>query len=212
MATLLHFTVSPRGKESISRRLGNSAVEAWKVNNPRGRIVERDLAKTPLNFVDVDWIAGAFSPPEYHTENHKKALALSNELVSELVESNEIILSTPMFNFAVPADLKAWIDNVVRAGKTFRYKTDGTPEGLLAGQNKKVLVIVASGGSYPEGSPMADLNYEIPYLRFILAFMGLTDIRFIHAGGTASVRQGRISTEEFVSPYLQEIEAAIGKA
>jgi FMN-dependent NADH-azoreductase len=212
MATLLHISVSPRGKESISRRLGHSAVEAWKANNPRGRVIERDLAKTPLNFIDLDWIAGAFSPPESHTENHKKALALSNELVSELLESNEIILATPMFNFAVPAALKAWIDYVVRAGKTFRYKADGTPEGLLAGQNKKVLVIVASGGSYPEGSAMAALNYEIPYLRFILGFMGLTDIRFIHAGGTSSVRQGRISTEEFVSPYLQEIAAAIGKA
>jgi FMN-dependent NADH-azoreductase len=212
MATLLHISISPRGKESISRRLGHSAVEAWKANNPRGRVIERDLAKTPLNFIDLDWIAGAFSPPESHTENHKKALALSNELVSELLESNEIILATPMFNFAVPAALKAWIDYVVRAGKTFRYKADGTPEGLLAGQNKKVLVIVASGGSYPEGSAMAALNYEIPYLRFILGFMGLTDIRFIHAGGTSSVRQGRISTEEFVSPYLQEIAAAIGKA
>lgn len=212
MATLLHISVSPRGKDSISRRLGDSAVEAWKANNPRGRAIERDLARTPLNFVDVDWIAGAFSPPESHTENHKKALALSNELVSELLESDEIILSTPMFNFAVPAALKAWIDHVVRAGKTFRYKVDGTPEGLLAGQNKKVLVIVASGGSYPEGSPMAALNYEIPYLRFILGFMGLTDVRFIHAGGTAGVRQGRISTEEFVSPYLEEIAAAIGKA
>jgi FMN-dependent NADH-azoreductase len=212
MPTLLHISVSPRGKDSISRRLGNAAVEAWKGRNPEGRVIDRDLAKTPLTFVDDDWIAGAFSPPEYHTENHKRALALSNELVSELLESDEIILATPMFNFAVPGVLKAWIDHVVRAGKTFRYKADGTPEGLLAEQNKKVLVIVASGGSYPEGSPMAALNYEIPYLRFILGFIGLTDIRFIHAGGTASVMQGRIPTEEFVSPYLQEITAVIGKA
>ena len=210
MPTLLYVSVSPRGKASISRRLGDEAVEAWKARNPGGRVIERDLAKTPLTFVDVDWIAGAFSPPEYHTENHKKALALSNELVSELLESDEIILATPMFNFAVPAALKAWIDHVVRAGKTFRYKADGTPEGLLAGTGKKVLVIVASGGSYPEGSPMAALNYEIPYLRFILAFMGLTDVRFIHAGGTASVMQGRISPEEFLAPYLNEIAGMAG--
>jgi FMN-dependent NADH-azoreductase len=212
MPTLLHISVSPRGKDSISRRLGEAAVEAWKANNPGGRVIERDLAKTPLTFVDVNWIAGAFSLPEYHTENHKKALALSNELVSELLESDEIILATPMFNFAVPAALKAWIDHVVRAGKTFRYKADGTPEGLLAGTGKKVLVIVASGGRYPEGSPLAALNYEIPYLRFILAFMGLTDVRFIHAGGTGSVMQGRISADEFISPFLQEIAAAIGNA
>jgi len=212
MPTLLHISVSPRGKDSISRRLGVAAVEAWKARNPGGRVIERDLAKTPLTFVDVDWIAGAFSPPEYHTENHKKALTLSNELVSELLEADEIILATPMFNFSVPAALKAWIDHVVRAGKTFRYKADGTPVGLLAGTGIKVLVIVASGGSYPEGSPLAALNYEIPYLRFILGFMGLTDVRFIHAGGTARVMQGRISADEFISPFLQEITAAIGKA
>jgi len=210
MPTLLHISVSPRGKDSMSRRLGDAAVEAWKARNAGGRVIERDLAKTPLTFVDVDWIAGAFSPPGYHTENHKKALALSNELVSEVLKADEIILATPMYNFSVPAALKAWIDHVVRAGKTFRYKANGTPEGLLAGTGKKVLVIVASGGSYPEGSPMAALNYEIPYLRFTLAFMGLTDVRFIHAGGTASVMQGRISPEEFLAPYLNELAGMAG--
>jgi len=210
MSTLLHISVSPRGTDSISRQLGDAAVEAWKANNPGGRVIERDLAKTPLTFVDVDWIAGAFSPPEYHTENHKKALALSNELVSELLEADEIILATPMYNFAVPAALKAWIDHVVRAGKTFRYTASGTPEGLLAGQHKKVLVIIASGGSYSEGSPMAALNYEIPYLRFILAYMGITDVRFVHAGGTASLMQGRVSPDEFLAPYRNEIAVIAG--
>ena len=210
MSTLLHISVSPRGTDSISRQLGDAAVEAWKANNPGGRVIERDLAKTPLTFVDVDWIAGAFSPPEYHTENHKKALALSNELVSELLEADEIILATPMYNFAVPAALKAWIDHVVRAGKTFRYTASGTPEGLLAGQHKKVLVTIASGGSYPEGSPMAALNYEIPYLRFILAYMGITDVRFVHAGGTASLMQGRVSRDEFLAPYRNEIAVIAG--
>ena len=210
MSTLLHISVSPRGTDSISRQLGDAAVEAWKANNPGGRVIERDLAKTPLTFVDFDWIAGAFSPPEYHTENHKKALALSNELVSELLEADEIILATPMYNFAVPAALKAWIDHVVRVGKTFRYSASGTPEGLLAGQHKKVLVIIASGGSYPEGSPMAALNYEIPYLRFILAYMGITDVRFVHAGGTASLMQGRVSPDEFLAPYRNEIAVIAG--
>jgi FMN-dependent NADH-azoreductase len=210
MPTLLHISVSPRGRDSISRQLGDAAVEAWKAKNPGGRVIERDLAIAPLTFVDVDWIGGAFSPPEYHTEKHKKALALSNELVSEVLEAEEIVLATPMYNFAVPAVLKAWIDHVVRAGKTFRYTASGTPEGLLAEQNKKVLVIIASGGSYPEGSPMAALNYEIPYLRFILAYMGITDVRFVHAGGTASVMQGRVSPEQFLAPYLNEIDATAG--
>lgn len=209
MATLLYITVSPRGNHSISRQLGNAAVETWKKKNPTGQVIERDLSKTALTFVDLDWIGGAFAPPEYHTENHKKALAISDELVSELVEADEIILATPMFNFAIPASLKAWIDHVVRAGKTFRYNTEGRPEGLLAGKNKKVLAIIASGGAYSERSGMTALDHESPYLRFILGFMGITNVRFVQAGGTGEVLQGRKSADEFLAPHLREVAAAI---
>jgi FMN-dependent NADH-azoreductase len=167
------------------------------------------LSKTPLTFVDLDWIGGAFSPPEYHTEGHKKALAISDELVSEPVEADEIILATPMFNFAIPAALKAWIDHVVRAGKTFRYTADGGPEGLLAGKNKKVLVIIASGGNYLEGSGLTTLDHQSPYLRFIFGFMGITDVRFVQAGGTGEVMQGRMSADEFLAPHLKGVAAAI---
>jgi len=208
MATLLYITVSPRGNHSISRQLGNAAVEAWKKKNPTGRVIERDLSKTALTFVDLDWIGGAFAPPEYHTENHKKALAISDELVSELVEADEIVLATPMFNFAIPASLKAWIDHVVRAGKTFRYNAEGRPEGLLAGKNKKVLAIIASGGAYSERTGRTALDHESPYLRFILGFMGITDIRFVQAGGTGEVMQGRKSADEFLVPHLKEVAAA----
>jgi FMN-dependent NADH-azoreductase len=209
MATLLHINVSPRGNYSISRQLGNAAVQAWKERNPGGRVIERDLANTALTFVDLDWIAGAFSPPEHHNESHKKALALSDELVSEVVEADEIVLATPMYNFAVPAALKAWVDHVVRAGKTFRYSSAGGPEGLLAGENKKVLAIIASAGSYAEGSALSALDYEVPYLRFIFGFIGITDVRFVQAGGTAALQQGTVSTEEFLSPHLQEIASTI---
>jgi FMN-dependent NADH-azoreductase len=209
MPTLLYLTTSPRGDYSISRQLGNAAVEAWKARNPGGRVIERDLAKTPLTFVDFDWIGGAYSPPEHHNENHKRAIALSDELVAEVVAADEIIIATPMYNFAVPAALKAWIDHVVRAGKTFRYTAAG-PEGLLAGKNKKVVAIIASGGSYKEAG-LSALDYELPYLRFIFGFMGITDIQFIQAGGTGAVAQGRISPEDFLAPYLNEIPRAVGQ-
>lgn len=185
------------------------AVQAWKTMNPEGRVIERDLAKTPLTFVDFDWIAGAFSPPEHHNESHKRAIALSDELVAEVFAADEIVVATPMYNFAVPAALKAWIDHVVRAGKTFRYTAAGRPEGLLAGKNKKVVAIIASGGSYKEVGSSA-LDHEIPYLRFIFGFMGITDIQFIQAGGTGAVAQGRISPEDFLAPYLNEIPVAVG--
>jgi FMN-dependent NADH-azoreductase len=209
MATLLHINVSPRKDYSISRQLGNAAVQAWKERNPGGRVIERDLANTPLTFVDLDWIVGAFSPPEQHNENHKRALALSDELVSEIVGADEIILATPMYNFAVPAALKAWVDHVVRAGKTFRYTSAGAPEGLLAGKNKKVLAIIASGGSYAEGSGLSALDHAVPYLRFIFGFMGVTEVRFVQAGGTGAILQGRVSAEEFLTPHLKEIAAAV---
>ena len=209
MPTLLHISVSPRGNHSISRRLGDAAVQAWKKKNPSGRVIERDLAKTPLTFVDLDWIAGAHSPPEHHNENQKKALALSDELIAELVEADEIILTTPMYKFAVPAALKAWVDHVVRARKTFHYTAAGRPEGLLAGKNKKLLAIIASGGNYIEGAGMTALDHEVPYLRFIFAFMGISDVRFVQAGGTAKVTQGQNSAEEFLSPHLKEIAAVL---
>lgn len=209
MATLLHINVSPRGNYSISRQLGSAAVQAWKKRNPGGRVIVRDLAKTSLSFVDLDWIAGAFSPPEHHNQNHRKALVLSDELISELVDADEIILATPMYNFAVPAALKAWIDHVVRAGKTFRYTADGTPVGLLAEKNRKVRVIIASGGNYVEGSGLTALDHEVPYLRFIFGFMGITDVRFVQAGGTGAIAQGRMSSEDFLSAHLKEIAATV---
>lgn len=209
MPTLLHITVSPRGNHSFSRQLGAAAVREWKERNPGGRTIDRDLAKTSLSFVDSEWIAGAFSSPEAHTEGHKRAIAISDELVSELQQADEIILDTPMYNFAIPAALKAWIDHVVRAGKTFRYTSAGAPEGLLASKQIKALVIIASGGKYTGNPGLAALDYESPYLRFILGFMGITDVRFIQAGGTGAVMQGRVSANEFLAPYLTELAAAV---
>jgi FMN-dependent NADH-azoreductase len=114
-----------------------------------------------------------------------------------------------MYNFAVSAAVKAWIDHVVRAGKTFRYTAAGTPEGLLAGKNKKVLAIIASGGSYVEGSGLTAVDHEVPYLRFIFGFMGITDLRFAQAGGTGAVAQGKVSAKEFLSSHLKEIAAVV---
>jgi len=207
MPTLLYISISPRGDYSISRQLGNAAVKAWKARNTEGRVIERDLARTPLTFVDFDWIAGAFSPTEHHNENHKRALALSDELVAEILAADEIVVASPMYNFSVPAALKAWIDHVVRAGKTFRYSPTGAPEGLLAGKNIKVLAIIASGGSYKAAGVIA-LDHELPYLRFIFGFMGITDIQFIQAGGTGAVAQGRISPKEFLAPYFERNTAS----
>jgi FMN-dependent NADH-azoreductase len=206
MPTLLHLDASPRGDFSISRQLSAAAVAAWKDKHPGGKVIVRDLTKTNLTFVDLDWIIGAFGQPDQLTDRHKSALALSDTLISELLEADEIVIGTPMYNFSVPAVVKAWIDHVVRAGKTFRYGASG-PEGLAKG--RKVLVAVASGGSYDKASGMEAYNYEVPYLRLILGFIGITDVTFVHAGGTMRVVQGQVSSEEFLAPLLKQIEVSV---
>jgi FMN-dependent NADH-azoreductase len=206
MPTLLHLDASPRGDYSISRQLSSSAVNTWKRKHLAGQVVERSLNETTLTFVDMDWISGSFTAPNQHTENHKRALAQSDELIAELLSANDIVIGTPMYNFAVPAVLKAWIDQVVRSGKTFRYTASG-PEGLATG--RRASVTIASSGNYDEGSQGGAHDFETPYLRFILGFIGITDVKFVHAGGTMRVSQGKVSNDEFLTPYLREVEETI---
>jgi FMN-dependent NADH-azoreductase len=206
MPTLLHLDASPRVDLSISRQLSAAAVAAWKDKHPGGKVVERDLTKTKMTFVDLDWIIGAFSSSDQLTDSHKSALAISDTLIAEVLEADEIVIGTPMYNFAVPAVVKAWIDHVVRAGKTFNYLATGA-EGLAKG--RKVVVAVASGGSYDKASGLEAYNYEIPYLRHILNFIGITDVTFVQAGGTMRIAQGQVSSEEFMAPLLKQIKAAV---
>jgi FMN-dependent NADH-azoreductase len=206
MPTLLHLDASPRVDLSISRQLSAAAVAAWKDKHPGGKVVERDLTKTKMTFVDLDWIIGAFSSSDQLTDSHKSALAISDTLIAEVLEADEIVIGTPMYNFAVPAVVKAWIDHVVRAGKTFNYLATGA-EGLAKG--RKVVVAVASGGSYDKASGLEAYNYEIPYLRHIQGFIGITDVTFVQAGGTIRIAQGQVSSEEFMAPLLKQIKAAV---
>src|ERR1700754_3221910 len=141
MSTLLKIDVSPRGDYSISRKLSSHFATEWQSNHVGGKIITRDLAATKIPYVDLPWIAGAFSSPDTHTDEHKAALKISDELTAELLSADEVVISTPMYNFNVPAVLKAWIDHIVRAGKTYKYGADGV-KGLAAG--KKVTILIAS--------------------------------------------------------------------
>ncbi len=206
MPTLLHIDASPRGAYSISRQLSASFVDAWKAKHPDGKLIERDLVQTDLTFVDLAWIAGAYSDPASHTPEQKQALALSNELTGEVLEADEIVLGTPMYNFAIPASVKAWIDHIVRVGVTFKVDATGY-HGLTSG--KKATLLIASGGDYAPGSPAEGYNQETPYLKAILGFIGITDVKVILAGGTSGVTQGKVSSEEYLKPFLEQIKAAV---
>jgi len=205
MPTLLKIDVSPRGADSISRTLSQQFVDRWQQNHPDAKIVTRDLATSNLPYIDLPWIAGAYTPPPQHTAEHKQALKVSDDLIAEIQAADEILIATPMYNFAVPAVLKAWIDHIVRAGHTFAVGPDGY-KGLITG--KKVTILIASSGVYPAGTPYEAYNFETPYLRHILGFIGLTDVTVVHAGGTAGIAQGKTSKEDFLATFTPEVLAA----
>ncbi len=175
MNTLLVVNSSPRSN-SVSRRLTRHISEDWLAKKPDGRIVERDLASGSLPFLTEAWIVATTTPADKRTSEQRKTLTLSDALIEELQMADLIVLGVPMHNFAVPASLKAWIDLVTRAGKTFSYGETG-PKGLLP-STKNVLVVVTRGGVYGAGSPA---DFQIPYLRHMLNFIGLKDITIIEA-------------------------------
>jgi len=175
MNTLLVVNSSPRSN-SVSRRLTRHIRDQWLAQNPNGRIIERDLANGSLPFLTEEWIVANATPADKRTGEQQTTLALSDALIDELMMADLIVVGAPMHNFSVPASLKAWIDLITRAGKTFSYGDTG-PKGLLP-SSKKVLVAVARGGVYGEGSRA---DFQIPYLRHMLNFIGLTDVTVIEA-------------------------------
>ena len=206
MATLLKIEVSPRGDYSISRQLGKQFTETWLSTHSGGKVVERDLSKTDLPFIELPWIMGAYSDPSTHDANQKAALAIGNELIAELMAADEWLITTPMYNFAVPARLKAFIDHIVRVGVTFQANADGSYTGLVP--NRKVTIIIASAGSYGPGSPAEGYDAEKSYLRSILGFIGISDVHFVQAGSTWKVDRGVETRDAFLAPFAGEVEAA----
>lgn len=174
---LLRVDSSAR-RNSVSRQLTARFAEVWQQEHPEGQVVERDLSATAIPQIKDEWVQAIHSDPAHLSPEQKKVLALSDTLVEELVEADTIVIGAPMYNFAISAPLKAWIDQVVRVGKTVLFAANG-PQGIL--KNKKVFVITSRGGAYRPGTPTESFDYQEPYLRHILAFIGLTDVNFIHA-------------------------------
>lgn len=197
MPTLLAISVSPRSNTSISRTLTEQFVREWQANKPERTVIQRDLAAEPLPFVDQPWIGGAFTPPEQHSPESATAIGISNELVSELQAADHIVIGTPMYNFSIPAALKAWIDHVVRVGVT--VSTDNV--GLLTG--KKATIILASGGDYSPGSPVEQYNLASGYLRQLLGWLGIGEIEILLASGA---KAGNFA-ENAIEAYGRDVSA-----
>lgn len=173
--TVLRVDGSMRREGSQSRALADRLLEQMAAQKGPLEIIERDLSEG-VPFVDAPWIGANLTPPEQRTPDQRSVLAASDALIGELRAADTLVLATPIYNFGVPAAVKAWIDMVARARETFRYASDG-PEGLLKG--KKAYVIVVSGGTVAE----SEIDFATPYLRHVLSFIGLTDVTFITANG-----------------------------
>ena len=176
---ILHVTSSARGNASYSNRVAADVIGALQARNPGATVALRDLARDALPHIDDDFVAATRSPAGPQTERQREQLAQSNALVDELLASDVIVIAAPMINFTIPSTLKTWIDYVARAGRTFSYSEKG-PQGLVTG--KQVILVVARGGIYA-GNPA--LDFQVPYLKSVLGFLGMTDVEVIEVEGTA---------------------------
>ena len=176
MSRILVIESSARQQGSVSRELTQQFIANWQAAHPADQVQVRDLVAEPVPHLDATLLGGWMTPSEQQSDAEKAALARSNQLTDELLAADVLVLAAPMYNFAIPSTLKAWLDHVLRAGLTFKY-TDTGPQGLLTG--KRAFVLTARGGIYAGSA----LDHQEPYLRQALAFIGIHDVQFIHAEG-----------------------------
>ena len=167
---LLHIDASALGAYSVSRGLTAAIVAEFSRNHPGLEVAYRDLHTAPLGHWALP--AGENDP----------AAAESDKVMDEFLAADVIVIGAPMYNFSISSSLKAWIDRIAVAGKTFRYTAAG-PEGLAVG--KRVIVASSRGGIYAPGTPAASMDFQEPYLRAVLGFLGITDVEFVRAEGVS---------------------------
>lgn len=201
MPTLLHLDSSPL-ESSISRELTREFVKTWKAAHPGGAVIDRDLNAQPPKPLDAAWVGSVYTPEANRTPEQKSALALSDELIAELEKADEYVLGVAMHNFSVPSVLKLWIDQIARRGRTFDYDETGV-RGLL--KSKKATIVIASGGVYELGTPAGAMNFVEPYLKALLSFLGVTDVRFVTVSGASQLMQGKVDRATFLQPALEQV-------
>lgn len=181
MSSILLVTSSPRGDASHSTRIATELAARLRAARPGAALVTRDLAREPLPHITPAFASGIYTPAEQRNAAQAAAVAPSDAAVDELLAADTVVIATGLINFGIASTLKAWIDHVARAGRTFSYGADG-PKGLATG--KKVYLVLASGGVYSDG-PAAALDYAVPYLTAVLGFLGMTDVEVIRVEGVA---------------------------
>jgi FMN-dependent NADH-azoreductase len=180
MKQILIIQVSPRNSDSESRKVSQNLLTRLEARFPDAKIVRRDLAKETIPHLDGATLKAISSQDPAEAEAYKASGLLSDQLTSELLASDFVVIATPMWNFGIPSLLKAWIDLVVRPGRTFNYAENGVV-GLA--KNKRAILVLASGGVFTEG-PWKPFDFVEPYLRAVLGFIGIEDIQTVRVEGT----------------------------
>lgn len=189
MSTILHITASIRGDESVSRSLSEKLVE--RLSSDGTEVITRDLSQNDIPFIDADRFAANLSPHAERSVEQQELAAIADTLIKELQAADTIVFGVPIYNFSVPATVKAWADMVARAGTTFEYTATG-PKGKLTG--KKAYITIASGGT-PVGS---DFDFMTPWLKFFLGFLGISDVEVV---ATADGIMGEGGEEKIASAH-----------
>ncbi len=205
MNTILVIDSAVSGEASVSKTLVREAVDALTAGAP-ARVIYRDLGQAPVPHLTEGTLAGVRGKPE--TESELETRALSDELIAELRASDTIVIGAPMYNFSIPTALRSWFDHVLRAGETFAYSEAG-PKGLLGG--KRVIVVESRGGLYSDG-PAQVYDFQEPYLRHLLGFMGLTDVTFVHAEKIGFGPEARAEAIGSATAELRDLARDVARA
>lgn len=194
---VLRVDASARREGSVTRRLADQLIARLTERAGAMAVTQRDVA-AGVPFVDADWVAANLADPAARSASQRTTLAHSDALVEELKAAEVLVIATPIYNFGVPASLKAWVDQIARARLTFRY-TDAGPRGLL--ENRKAYIVVASGGTEVDGP----IDFATPWLRFVLNFVGIRDVEVIAAD------RGTQRGDEAFEQAVEAIEAVLAR-
>lgn len=195
---LLRLDASARHDDSVSRKIADSVQARWKQLHPHGVVIQRDLARDPLEHIAQATITGFYTPDSQMTPELTQATALSDTLIEEFMAADLVLIASPMYNFSVPSALKAWIDQVMRINRTFAYR-DGQFEGLVTAPRA---ILALAYGAHGYQGPMASMDFLRPYLVSLLGFMGIGRVEVVTAEATTMPQ----AASEW-DKALQQIEA-----
>jgi FMN-dependent NADH-azoreductase len=196
---ILQINSSQRAGNSHSTRLAGRLVARLRAAHPDATVSVRDLGANPHPVLDEAALGALFTPAAQRTPEQSARVAQDDALIAQIEAADVVVLGVPMYNFGVPVQLKNWIDAISRAGVTFRYTANG-PEGLLKG--KKVYVALTRGGRYRD----TPSDSQVPYLKTVLSFLGMTDVQFVYAEGLA---MGAEAEEKALTDAHAQIEDAV---